>query len=274
MRSIPLAVLLLFAGCATSESTLQQTRVWDAYAACKASGRVESNIQIERVEPTGRWWWRTGDGSYGKEQLESCMREELGKWVPAAATGAAASARPIQGDIVRPAWKVGDEWAYRYEGPSGRGTFVWSVDRIETMSAQPHYVIRTGNREILYRVSDFAFTEERVGGQVVRHDTPSEWRTVVFPLSVGMTWDMKYHEARPADRQTEDVERTCQAEAEETTTVPGGAFTTIRVVCKNKLTGAWVLTSWYAPEARQAVRLELAATGGRQIRELLTLKLR
>jgi hypothetical protein len=85
---------------------------------------------------------------------------------------------------------------------------------------------------------------------------------------------MKYHEARPADRQTEDVERTCQAESEETITVPAGAFKTIRVVCKNKLSGAWIQTSWYAPEARQAVRLELAATGGRQIRELLIHKLR
>jgi hypothetical protein len=235
---------------------------------------VESNVQIERVEPNGRWWWRTGDGSFGKEKLETCMREELAKWTPAAGARGAAASAPFQGDLARPAWSVGDEWAYRYEGPSGSGTFVWSVDRIEALGAQPHYVIKTGSREIFYRVSDFAFTEERVGGQTVRHNTPSEWRTVVFPLAVGKAWNMKYHEDRPSDRQTEEIERTCQAETEETVTVPAGSFRTIRVVCKNKLNGSWVVTAWYAPEVRQAVRLEIAATGGRQTRELLTHKVR
>lgn len=97
---------------------------------------------------------------------------------------------------------------------------------------------------------------------------------MVFPLAVGEAWGMKYHEDRPADRQTEEVERTCQAETEETVTVSAGSFRTIRVVCKNKLNGAWVITAWYAPEVRQAVRLEIAATGGRQTRELLTHKSR
>lgn len=116
-----LCLALLFAGCASSE-TLQQTRVWGAYASCKAAGRVESNVQIERVEPNGRWWWRTGDGSLGKAKLEACMREELAKWTPAAGARGAAASAPLQGgDLARPVWNVGDEWAYRYEGPSGSG---------------------------------------------------------------------------------------------------------------------------------------------------------
>jgi hypothetical protein len=34
------------------------------------------------------------------------------------------------GPIQAPVWKVGNEWAYRYDTPAGTGTFVWSVDRV------------------------------------------------------------------------------------------------------------------------------------------------
>ncbi len=83
----PLLVITLgltLVGCAGN--TLQQTRTWDAYAACKSTGRVPTNIQIERVAPDGRWWWRTQDGSYGAQELDACMREERAKWRPASAS--------------------------------------------------------------------------------------------------------------------------------------------------------------------------------------------
>src|SRR5262245_49242400 len=32
-----------------------------------------------------------------------------------------------------PSWKRGDEWAYRWKSPTGKGTFIWSVDREETL---------------------------------------------------------------------------------------------------------------------------------------------
>jgi hypothetical protein len=51
-------------------------------------------------------------------------------------------------------WKVGNEWTYRYESPSGTGTFVWRLDRIEALANEPHYVITAGTREIFYRVAD------------------------------------------------------------------------------------------------------------------------
>jgi len=82
-------------------------------------------------------------------------------------------------------------WAYRYETPSGSGTFVWRLDRIEALANEPHYVISTGTREIFYRVADFGFTKEILDGKTVRQISPSTWRTVAFPSSVGLSWDMK-----------------------------------------------------------------------------------
>lgn len=83
-------------------------------------------------------------------------------------------------------------------------------------------------------------------------------RAVVSPLTVGKTWEMKYHERRPQDRQTEDIERACSAEAEEAVTVPAGSFATVRIACKNTRNGAWVLTVWYAPQVKHFVREESA----------------
>ena len=104
--------------------------------------------------------------------------------------------------------------------------------------------------------------------------TPSDWRFVAFPLKVGKSWDMKYHEVLLVDRQTRDVERSCEAEAEEVVTVPAGAFLTLRVVCKNKRDGAIVLTIWYSPQVRHMVREEGPVSGGRRVRELLSYRLR
>ena len=137
----------------------------------------------------------------------------------------------IKGPIAQPVWKVGNEWAYRYETPSGAGNFVWRLDRIETLANEPHYVITADTREIFYRVADLGFTKEILDGKTVRQISPSTWRPVAFPLSVGRSWDMKYLETRPTEQQTENVERRCVAEAEEALTVPAGTFATIRIVC-------------------------------------------
>src|SRR5436309_11665643 len=130
-----IAIPLLLTGCASTGNTLQQDRVWDAYAACKASRSVPTNIQIERVEPDGRYWYRTGDGSFGQQALQACMQEELAKWKAStpSRTLAVASPQPASALSVPPAWTPGDEWAFRYESPSGNGTFVWSVDREEAI---------------------------------------------------------------------------------------------------------------------------------------------
>jgi hypothetical protein len=83
---------------------------------------------------------------------------------------------------------------------------------------------------------------------------PSDWRWVAFPLAPGKSWDMKFHESRPADRQTEEIERRCVAEAEEAVTVPAGTFPTVRVRCTNARNDAWLVTIWYSPQVTHLVR--------------------
>ena len=90
----------------------------------------------------------------------------------------------IKGPIAQPVWKVGNEWAYRYESPSGTGTFVWRLDRIETLANERHYVIRADTREIFYRIADYGLTKETLDGKTVREISPSTWRFVAFPLKV------------------------------------------------------------------------------------------
>jgi hypothetical protein len=86
---------------------------------------------------------------------------------------------------------------------------------------------------------------------------------------------MKFTDERPIDRQTEEVERTCDAEAEETITVPAGTFSTIRVVCRNTRNDAWNSTFWYASKAKHVIRMmEESVLGGRRVRELLTYRAR
>jgi hypothetical protein len=39
--------------------------------------------EIGRVEPDGRYFWRTRESSYGQSQLQDCMREEMRRAVVA-----------------------------------------------------------------------------------------------------------------------------------------------------------------------------------------------
>lgn len=177
--------------------------------------------------------------------------------------------------VAQPAWKVGDEWAYRYAGASGAGTFAWRVDRKENLAGVPHYVVTAGPREIFYRVDDLGFTRETLDGKISREISPSTWRVVAFPLRVGQFWSMKYVERRPLEQETESVERRCAAEGRETVTVPAGTFAAIRIVCANALTNAWVLTLWYSPFVHLMVKDEYPLkTGGRSSRELLRFSLK
>jgi hypothetical protein len=106
-------------------------------------------------------------------------------------------------------WHLGDEWGYRYESPSGSGTFVWVVDRVQSVSGREHYVVRSGQREIYYQRQDFRFTQ-----------------------------------VRPAERPGQDFERMWTVEDQETVTVLTGSFSTFRIVCAND---TWARTVWYSP---------------------------
>jgi len=256
-------------------NTLAQDLAWERWEKCKDF----RGITLKEIKTDGQIWVWIADG--GEQTAwrvcDSAARVEQGKkGTPSIQPNIQVVASPLTADAlsVLPIWKRGTEWAYRYEQPSGTGTFVWTVDRLETLEGQPHYVVRTGTREIFYRVADLGLTKETLGGRVVRLVTPPDWRFVAFPLAPGKSWDMKYHEDRPEARQTEDIERNCVVEAEENITVPAGTFSTVRVSCKNSKNGAWLATFWYSPQVSQLVREESAVTGGKRVRELISYRLR
>jgi hypothetical protein len=70
-----------------------------------------------------------------------------------------------QGPVLAPTWRPGDEWAYRWESPQGKGTAVWSIVRVETVDGTEYYVVKSGETgEIYYRKADLAWTMERRDG--------------------------------------------------------------------------------------------------------------
>lgn len=278
LLSLPVLMAML-AACASMGNTLAQDLAWERWEKCKVGG-----IVLSRITPDGRIWVTyTADHGGALREWQECHRKVAAEQGQQRASAPAVTTAVVkvggQGVVATdatnvPIWRIGNEWAYRWEQPSGTGTFVWSVDRVETLEGHPHYVIKTGTREIFYRVSDLAFTQETVDRALVRQVTPSDWRWVAFPLTSGKSWEMKYNETRPADRQTEDIQRTCTAEAEETVTVPAGTFPTIRVACKNLRNGAWLVTVWYSPQVAHIVREESSVTGGKRLRELISYRLR
>jgi hypothetical protein len=172
-----------------------------------------------------------------------------------------------------PVWKVGDEWAYRYEGPTGTGTYVWSVDREEAIDGVLHYVIKTGTREIFYRKDDFAFSRETVDGAIVLKSTPSRFH-YVWPMRAGKAWEQTVIEERPVARQTSERVDAVTVEAEQTVTVPAGTFKAFKIVVRNKKTGSIRVEAWYSPELKQVVSLRENLETGLRVRELIAYKLR
>lgn len=171
-------------------------------------------------------------------------------------------------------WNIGDEWAWRYDGPAGVSVNAWRVLRIEPLPVEPHYVIAAADREVFYRVSDFAFTRETLNGRVMRASRPTVWRWIDFPLAVGKSWEMRWVDERPSDGVAAEITRRCVAEAQETVRVPAGTFPSLRIGCDDMPAGIRTQTFWYAPAVRHFARAELVLPAGRQVRELIAYRLR
>lgn len=199
--------------------------------------------------------------NFSGETSRPLMAVELTPAVPSA---------PL-GQVMAPVWQMGDEWRYAYKSPSDSGTFVWSVQRIESVDDVPHYVIRSGTREIFYRVSDLAFSFERVDGVVVDRAKPSRL-SYVWPLAVGKTWEQSYVREQPVDRQTTNRDSLYTVDAEETITVPAGTFRTLKIIWRNKNTGALNNEVWYAPDVKLWVKMREVLSNGIRERELLAFK--
>jgi hypothetical protein len=93
-------------------------------------------------------------------------------------------------------------------------------------------------------------------------------------MSVGQTWDQTTLEERPVARQTLEYIDTMTVEADEPITVPAGTFKTLKVVCRNKKTGAIRYEAWYSVKVKQVVKLRENLASGLRVRELIAFKLR
>lgn len=168
-----------------------------------------------------------------------------------------------------PVWKRWYEWAYRWESPRGSGTYVWSLDREEIVDGVEFYVISSGREtEAFWRKSDLAFYMDKVGGAVETRMVPPQIR-YVWPLAVGKRWEQTYTQEKPRGRWlTVERKTECQVEADETITVPAGTFPTIKIVCRNKGTGAVEVETWYSPHVQNWIRERGRFPDGIRQREL------
>jgi hypothetical protein len=277
-----LFAMMSVAGCATFHNTLAQERVWAADQVCK--GEVPG-FRVQQVLPDGRYYWLVDEaGKAGRAQ--QCMARELQNWRGAqqpsgiamptpttAATGGAAVAVASLKEALLPVWKVGDEWAYRYEGAAASGTYVWSIVRAEVMDGFDCYVIKTGEREIFFRKHDLATVRELVGGVVVRRDVPPRLH-YQWPLVVGSKWQQDLTFENWRDKQTSSLSLSWEVVGAEDVTVPAGTFKTLKIVSRNERTSRPYYEIWYAPDVKQFVKIHEWREAGEQTRELIAYKLR
>jgi hypothetical protein len=135
-----------------------QDLAWERWNRCNHF----RGITLKDIKPDGQIWvWQADGGEISAwRACDSAVRAEQAKGAKAAIPPSAlAVASPSPNGMTEaPVWKTGYEWAYRYESPTGNGTFVWTVDREEALDGVPHYILKTGTREIFHRKSDFATT--------------------------------------------------------------------------------------------------------------------
>jgi len=171
-----------------------------------------------------------------------------------------------------PVWHVGDQWAFRWESIEGQGEYVWTVDRIEALDGVEQYVIRTGPREIFLRRSDLATSLETTAGRIDRRNSPPRL-AFSWPLTAGTMWRQSYTEER-GGRATTERSIAWTVEGEERVRVEAGTFQALKIVARHAPTPEIMYEMWYAPEARQWVRLKEHFPAGIRYRELTALSLR
>src|SRR5687767_15254495 len=142
-----LGLLLVTAGCAALRPTLAQELALERWRECDRF----PTIQLKEVRPDGQIWVFYG---HEKEAFFQCLRDAEKKQasrravaVNAPEVKAVAAPPDLAGRLNPPALKRGDEWAFKWESPRGSGTFVWTVDREETIDGAQFYVIKSGSRE-------------------------------------------------------------------------------------------------------------------------------
>jgi hypothetical protein len=252
------------------QNTVAQDLAWERWNKCNHF----RGITLKDIKPDGQIWvWQADGGEISAwRACDRAIAAEQAKGVTTSIPPSTLAASSNDSLSVAPVWRPGYEWAYRQESPAGTGTFVWSVDREEAVDGVPHYVIKSGTRELFYRKSDLALSRETLDGVVVLKNTPARFY-YVWPMRVGQTWDQTILEERPKDRQTFERIDTVTVEAEEAVTVPAGTFKTVKLVYRNKKTGALRYEAWYSLELKQLVKSRENLDSGQRVRELIAFKL-
>ena len=265
---------VLFAGCAAAQNSLAQEMAWERWKKCDRF----PTVTLKEIRTDGQIWvwthhgtdlaaWRECDTAAKAEQAS--RRVAVSSSVsgpPAAHPGASAFA-------AAPTLKRGSEWAYRWESPQGKGTFVYVLDREETRDGAAWYVVKSGARELHFRKHDLAISLDVVDGQTEIRRSPAT-ELLKWPLTAGQEWEQAYTVERPKDRSTTEIKAVCKTEREEMVTVPAGSFQTFKSVCHNKLTGAMLFELWYSPQAAAFVRERATFPYGVRERELIEYRLR
>jgi hypothetical protein len=288
---VPLIVglSLILTACGTMGNTLAQDLAYERFQSCRY---VTNNVFLDRIDADGRVWIHMDNGTAGYQEWRACMAKAAQDQASARTGGApaapaaggsvttppspvtaTASAAALPESIAAPSWIPGEEWAYRWETPSGKGTYIASVARKESVDGVEHVVVKEGSRELYYRAVDGMLTLQKTSGEISRRYAPG-WETVSFPLSIGKRWDTRFTDEMVTDRTSTEIARTCLAEAQETITVPAGTFTTIDILCKNARTDQVVYRLWYSPLVKQMVKRVWHVSGGLDTRELIAYKLR
>jgi hypothetical protein len=171
-------------------------------------------------------------------------------------------------------WKLGDEWAFRWDSPRGRGTYVWVVDRIEVVDGTPYYVVKSGTeRESYWRQADLAYYMDMVGGGVEIRWMRTSGAEIRWPLEPGKTWEFSVLREDPKARRTADLVYRCRVDGEESLVVPAGTFSTLPVRCVEQRSG-WFYERWWAPAVRHWVRERTQFSYGIREREMIGFRLR
>lgn len=170
-----------------------------------------------------------------------------------------------------PAWTPGDEWRFRWESPTARGTFVRRVEGEETIDGVAHYAVKSGDRMIYYVKDTLGWHLEKVNGVTVDSVTPPfgfDW-----PLRIGKRWELTYRWEFPRIEETREEYRLCQVRGEESMTVAAGTFATLHVICRDRLNRV-LYEAWYAPSVKYWVKERRVSADGDNWRELVSYKVR
>jgi hypothetical protein len=190
--------------------------------------------------------------------------------------GAIPPVSPVATPLIVPSWTPGDRWTFWSDSPRGSSTYVWSVNREQIVDGTAYYVISSGPtrhdpaREFFYQKTDLAWRMLKVDGALQSQSEPAQLR-YVWPLTVGGSWEQTVTVTtdRQGNHSTETTTRSCRVTGEETVTVAGGIFRTLKTVCRNPTTNEVVYEMWYAPEAKHWVKERTTYSWGVQEREVM-----